>query len=114
MSCPDPNDYSVFQPGAALPDLSSRLLVYYHPKACTATTVYDLSPANVKGKGASAQFSGGCYMAFRLKASARCRLSQGYTYNMHTTVCYGVGQCLHLEGGLSSHRLVLMHYLYVP
>lgn len=71
LSHPDPNDYSVFQPGAALHDLSSKLLVYYHPKACSATTVYDLSPASVKGKGASAEINGGCYVAFRLKVNMR-------------------------------------------
>ena len=61
----------MFQPGGVLSELSSRLLVYYHPKACSATTVYDLSPTSVKGKGASARFKGGCYAAFRLKVSMR-------------------------------------------
>jgi WD40 repeat protein len=63
----DPNEYSLFQPNTKLCDAASKLVVYYHPKACSLTTVYDLAPPSISGRGSSAKIVGECYTAFKLK-----------------------------------------------
>ena len=69
----DPNEYSLFQPNTKLCDAASKLVVYYHPKACSLTTVYDLAPPSISGRGSSAKIVGECYTAFKLKVRVLCQ-----------------------------------------